>query len=210
MKYTIKVMLILGGLLFALSRAAQAQTTNSVLTVNIALTGFKQDTESTVKAVRIDSKSVIDSLRGLVTYDTDTNGVPVATNTLPTFARNARLIAFFTDNGPVFFIRETSRGVNTDTDVSRFFYASAPDGVGSTRTKYKILTFSFNNTTTLSFTVDGLMMENKGTLRGRNLGAQTGVTVSFNSRVAGTGTIGTDGVVVSGTITGGGATLDVK
>jgi hypothetical protein len=240
MKNMIKAAVI-SGLLAAGVAQTYAQTTNSEVTLNIALSGFQQVTttdQSTntnpVKATgAISSKSIIKALSGATngfttTEVVTTNGTIVTTNEVQTpiivktFAANAKLIMFFRDNaqgngGPTFFVREVIGRTNVDTDVSGFFNASTYGKVGVAKGKleYDLLSFSFDNGKTgtangVYVSVNGFMTVNKANLKSKTLGTGTNVVSSFSGTGAGSATLGLNNAIVKGTVSGTGATLDVK
>jgi hypothetical protein len=235
MKNMIKAAVI-SGLLAAGVAQTYAQTTNSEVTLNIALTGFQQagvtDQSTNTNPVKatgaINSKSIIKALSGATngfttTVVVTTNGAIVTTNEVQTpiivktYAANAKLMMFFPDNGsPIFFVREVIGRTNVDTDVNAFFDASTyyKVGVAKSKVEYSLLSLSFDNhkggANEVFLSVNGFLTVNKANLKSKTLGTGTNVVSSFTASVSGTARIGVNNAIVKGTVSGTGAILDKK
>ena len=110
---------------------------------------------------------------------------------------------------PSFIVRETSHGANTDTDVSDFFSTDSNGSVGNGKTKYEILSLSFDNGVGTSFDVSGFATEHRGNVTGHDTGAIADQTTSLNASVSGTGSSDGTPAVLKGTVTATGGKGEV-
>jgi hypothetical protein len=226
---------VICGLLTAGVAQTYAQTTNSEVTLNVALTGFQQasvfDQNTNANPVKatgaINSKSIIKALSGAtnvtIAQVVNTNTTPpttnnvAATNIVKAFAANAKLMLFSQHNAaPIVFVREVGR-TNVDTDVSAFFprlMTTTKVGVPAGKVEYDVLDFTFDNnkggTNEVYLGVDGFMTINKATLKSKTLGTVTNALSNFSATMAGSAGFGVNHAVVKGTISGTGPMLNKK
>jgi hypothetical protein len=186
--------------------AANAQTTNVVLQLNVALSGFKQVDEANAAPARVNTKSLIDALNA-ITVD----GIPAFT-----FGKTARVLVVSQAGGdggtPSFIVREKVGTANVDTDVNAYVSVSPSDAGevrGINKTAYTILTFHFDDGAGTDFTVSGFTTLRNGKAAGKGVGAVTDVTTGVVANVSGTGHVAGDFAVLKGTITGAGAKAEV-
>jgi hypothetical protein len=202
MKKTMKLAVI--GTLMAIGIAtANAQDTNSttttnvVLNLNIALTGFRQADESNAAPVRITNKDVLTALNA------SSGGF--------NFGRTAKLVVLSSDGGgPSFFVRERTGTSNTSTDVSGFFSTSQTDEIiAKNGNRYSILTVIFDNGAGTDFNVSGFATRKQGRLSGRGIGVITGITSGLSATVSGTGHVSGDSAVLKGTVNASGPKAEI-
>jgi hypothetical protein len=177
---------------------SKAQTTNVVLQVNVALTGFS----SSNGPVHITTKDLIQAF-----------GAASSTN----FPANSKLVVIndisHTNGGPVFFVRSKSGTNVTDTPLGSFITVSQnTDEIDVSGTKYSDLEFDVNNGDTSSFFVNGFTTRKTGFVSGgRGVGKlsdkqTTSVTISNG---AGGGTWNGNTVVLKGNITASSPKVEV-
>ena len=177
---------------------SKAQTTNVVLQVNVALTGFGNSNG----AVHVTTKDLIQAIGA------------VSSNSFPA---NAKLIAvsdISASGGPAFFVRSKSGTNTTDTDVSNFISVSQnTDEVDSRGTKYSDLEFDVKNLDAGSFFVSGFGTRKTGFVSGgRGVGRLSDKqTVSVTiSNGAGGGNWNGDTVVLRGNVTAASPKVEVS
>src|SRR5882672_10632638 len=135
--------------------AANAQTTNADLNVNVLLTATAQTAADVATKTKVTTKSILTEL---------------ATLTGTSFSSHARLILRFplTGDSPFFVVRDGTGSSAVDTDVSSFMglevcpspydahvTTSTTRGSVTTQNEYQIILFSFNSGASPSFTVQG-------------------------------------------------------
>src|SRR5438477_10488445 len=182
--------------------AANAQTTNVILQLNIALSGFKQVDESNAAPARIGSKDIINALNALA-------GSPFS------FGTSAKLVAVSAADGgggPGLFVREKTGTNVVNTDVSAYLSVSGQDFEVTAKngTKYSILTFSFNDGAGTDFTADGFSTQHRGKISARGIGTLTNKTTAVTANVSASGHVGGDVAVLKGTISAGAPKAEVS
>jgi len=175
---------------------SNAQTTSIVSQVNIALSGFGGDS-SNASPAKLSTKDVL-------------NAISVGDTNL-SFGKAARLMVVVPADGgnPTFIVRETSGHANNDTDVSSFFSTDSSSAVGD-KTRYQILSISFDNGAGTDFNVNGFTTEHRGKVTGHGTGTLPDETTSLNGSVLGTGDIDGTFAILKGTITASGAKVEVQ
>src|ERR1051326_6847347 len=151
---------------------AQAQTTNVVMTANIALSGFKQVDEGNASPVRITTKDIIAALNASGGFG---------------FGNSAQLIMISQeDQLPTFAVREhVGTNVNT-TDVSS--YLSIEEAIevhaNNNAISYVAQTFNFDDHNGTSFSVTGFTTLHRGRISARGIAPLSRVN-SLTAQVAG-------------------------
>jgi len=193
MKNTMKIVVI--GALAALGLAHNnaLASTNVVLQVNVALTGFGQASDSNAAPVKITTKDVITAL----------NAVQVGGSNVFSFASNAKLLVVSggDQNGPSFWVRE-KQGTNViNTSVNDYISATGSDDVRAHGIRYSILTFRFDNGQGTDFNVDGFATMRRGKVSAPRIGTLDNQTIGVTAGVAGTGDVAGEYSIFRGTIT---------
>jgi len=174
--------------------AANAQTTNISLQVNVTLTGFSQGEESSAVPVRLASKNILTGLGGATT---------------------ARLVALSPggeEGGPpTFAIRERQGTAFVDTPISsdQLSVSTSDEVVGRNGTTYTILTLHYDNGAGTDFTVDGFATLRRGNVAGRGVGLLHNQTVSVTATVAGTGHVDGAFAIFKGNVSAAGARAEL-
>ena len=171
---------------------AQTTTTNVVLNLNVALSGFKQADESNAAPVRISKKDIFTASGGTV-------------------GKTAKLVVISpADEGePGFFIRERTGTETTDTALSGMNVSTGDEVVGAKGVRYTILTLNYSNGEGTDFSVSGFATLRQGNASGKGTGTVPDQTTSVVATVSGTGHVNGDFVVLKGTVTASGAKAEV-
>jgi len=199
MKKTMKLGLITTLMAIGIAAAnAQTTTTNIVLNLNIALSGFGQADVSNAVPVRIANKDI------LIAFGTSEGGFTVS--------KGAKLIVVSPaedGGGPEFFIREKTGTNITDTSLSLLMTVSQTDSViGAKGVSYSILTLNFDNGVGSNFSVSGFATFHTGKASGKGVGSISDVTTSVSATVSGTGHINGDYVILKGTVSASGPKVE--
>ena len=178
---------------------ANAQTTNIVLNLNVALSGFMQSDESNAAPVRIANKEI------LIAYGTSAGG--------HTVDKSAKLMVVSPaedSGGPTFFIREKSGTNITDTSLSLLMTVSESDPViGAKGVSYRIITLNFNNGVGTDFSVSGFATFHQGKASGKGVGSISDVTTSVQATVSGTGHINGEYAILKGNVNASGPKAEI-
>jgi hypothetical protein len=206
------------------TNAPNPVTTNQVLTVNAALTAFvltSSNNPGTVGTTRIDTKSLIAALNGLVTLRT-TNTVSDGVTNIVTPMTNSfadasgrlvgqpRLLQLVGPDGQsTLAVRQTFNRTNVvDTDVSVWLNTFVEGAVGTPKTQYEMRTLSLNGNR-LTLSVFGFATRTTRDVS-TPLGKFTGMTTAINAVPAGLGGVGTNEAVFRGTFNASAPTVEKK
>ncbi|PWU14796.1 MAG: hypothetical protein C5B50_16540 [Verrucomicrobia bacterium] len=169
--------------------AANAQTnsisgTNVALVAKIALTGIEQVSSSNSASIKFTNKDILSALH----------------------ATNSAQIVFISndDQEPTVWLRKTSGGNETFTDISHFFTITQPAEVDAHHnlTSYAIRVYSYDDHNGTTFNVSGLVNLNRRQINGQNVRGLIRVATS-QAQVSGDGTIHGVPAVFRGTIDAG-------
>jgi hypothetical protein len=178
---------------------AQTTTTNIVLNLNIALSGFMQSDESNAAPVRIGNKEI------LLAFGTSEGG--------HTVDKSGKLIVVSPaedSGGPTFFIREKNGTNITDTSLSLLMTVSESDPViGAKGVSYRIITLNFDNGVGTDFSVSGFATFHQGKASGKGVGSISDVTTSVQATVSGTGHINGEYAILKGNVNASGPKAEI-
>jgi len=198
MKKTMKLAVITTLMAIGIA-TANAQTTNIVLNLNVALSGFMQSDESTATSVRIGNKEI------LIAYGTSEGG--------HTVDKSGKLIAVSPaedSGGPTFFIREKNGTNITDTSLNLLMTVSQSDEVvGAKGVSYAIITLNFDNGVGTDFSVSGFATIHQGKASGKGVAPISDVTTSVQATVSGTGHINGEYAILKGNVNASGAKAEI-
>jgi hypothetical protein len=188
--------------------AANAQTTNVTLQLNVALTGFVLGADgSNGVSARLANKDVINAL----------NVIAVNGTNVYHFGKSAKLVVVSSQGqgggNPSIVVREKTGTNVTDTIIgSDLISVTGPrDNIEVTvgNARYSIQTFAFNDGAGTDFVVDGFSTQRKGRVSARGIGSITNTTTGVTANVAGTGHIGGNGAVLKGNISASSAKAEL-
>jgi hypothetical protein len=178
------------------SGAVVAQVTNVSMVTQIALSGVRQNGDSTVAPVRIANKDILNALNATGRFS---------------FASSAQIILLsFEGQLPNFAVRERNGTDVTTTDISDFFFITEPQEIHSANhlSSYAIYVYNFDNGNGTSFTVSGLTLLHAGTITGKGISPLTRDRI-LTSTVNGSGAFNGATMDVRGTVHGGSAKAEV-
>lgn len=172
-----------------------AQTTNVVMVVNMALSGFKQSGDLAVP-VKVTTRDILNALNGIGQFS---------------FGRNAQLVLRSEeDQLPTFAVREKTGTNVVETDISNFLVLGEDIEVHANNNmqSYSLQIVSFDDHNGNSFSVSGVTSLRRTTIVSRGIGPLQRVS-SASSQVSGSGTVGGDTVMLRGSFTAGSAKVEV-
>ncbi|PWU14795.1 MAG: hypothetical protein C5B50_16535 [Verrucomicrobia bacterium] len=196
-----KTMTKLSGLCMALALglvAAKAQVSNVAMVVNIALSGFEQQSSNNATPVRITTKDILT----LLSASTGAN-----------FSRSAQLVLLSqNDQLPTFAVRDKSGANVTTTDISSFLSITEATEIhaNNNTSSYSAQTFNFDDQNGTRFTVSGLTTLQPGRIATRGGRGPSIQGTTFSSPVAGYGSAAGNTTVLQGTVTAGSGTSRVR
>lgn len=196
MKRTITLALISAILAFE-TGSVVAQTTNVYLRTYFVLTGFKMAGQSNAIPVRILNKDLLAALNATGNFN---------------FGSGAQFLLKSTeDQLPTVWVRQTSGGQVTTTDVSNYITLSEPEEVNAQNNliSYAIRVFTFDDQRGTSFSVTGFTTMYRGVIKSSGVGPLVRV-FNAGSQVSGPGTIGGTGAVLRGSVYAGFPSVEVN
>jgi len=183
---------------------ANAQNTNIILKVTVALSGFRQVDESNAAPVKITNKDIFAALSA------DTNSVA--------FGKSAQLVLVSTEGSdalPTFQVRERGDGTNAivtpiSADIIHVESSGTEIVAKNGTTRYTILRFIYNDGAGNSFDVSGFATLRRGRISGRGIGTLNDRVISAAVTVAGTGSVDSANAVLRGTIAASGPKIAIE
>ena len=180
--------------------AANQKDTNAsrvvVLSVNFALSGFKQTGDTTAAPVRISNKDMFNALN--------------STGNGSTIGRSARLVLLQDQDGHILGFQTRERGTTNDISGDNISVRSSGNTVRNKNAEYTILTFRFNDGNGNDFSVSGFATIRRGKITGHGVGTISDIRLGAAVQVAGTGDVGGESAVFRGTVSASGARAEAS